>query len=95
MGEWKYKIRLSHIIHCSLGNAYEQSDLGDSYEDTKKKMELIADEIQNHPELPPFILIDYFRNIPEGNCILNYLDYSNKLLEFLFEFADENSIWIE
>lgn len=36
-----------------------------------------------------------FRNIPEGDQVFGPVDYANKLLDRMYDYADDQRIWLE
>jgi hypothetical protein len=43
----------------------------------------------------PQRLIERMRNIPAGDDVVPPVDYANRLLDKVYDFADDNRIWIE
>jgi hypothetical protein len=61
-------------------------------------MNAIADVIEQSSE--PFCffsksLIARMRDIPAGDEVVRPVDYANRLLEHVYDYADEYAIWIE
>ena len=44
---------------------------------------------------PPTVLVSKFRAIPHGDEVLGPRDYANRLLDFMYHYADDRRIWIE
>jgi len=57
-------------------------------------MNKVADAIKGDPSFSSFSLKG-FRKIPKGDDVIGPVDYANKLLDRLYDYADENRIWIE
>ena len=83
MAQWRTKLKIKHLF------THEED-----YESIQKSMNDIADAIENGPtqigiDLKPF------RNIPKGDSIFKPVDYANKLIDRLYDYADDERIWIE
>lgn len=83
MTNWKYRVKLKHLLT-------EKEDL-QSIQDSMNK---IADILEKEPCFEDF---DYsrFRNIPEGDEIVGPVHYANRLIERMYNYADRWKIWIE
>ena len=81
---WKNKVKIKDLLT-------EEED----YESVKRSMAAIADVLYKTPCFAGFKEKNKFREIPEGNEILGPVDFANKLMDRLYDYADKNSIWIE
>jgi len=82
MREWKHKIAIRHLLT-------EKED----YKSVQESMNKIADVLQKEPCFMKFS-IKKFREIPKGDDIMKPVDYANKLLDRMWDYADDNDIWI-
>ena len=39
--------------------------------------------------------VEPFRNIPKGDKVFGPVDYANRLIEKMYDYADDHDIWIE
>lgn len=81
---WRKTVKMKHLLT-------EKED----YESVQKSMTSIADVLDKDVCFQDFLLKKKFRKIPKGNDIINHLDYANKLLSMMYDFADENRIWLQ
>ena len=86
MANWKHHIHLKELF----------TDKED-YESVKKSMNEVADRIEkdNHFDSLDKKFIKKFRKIPKGDEFFKPIDYANKLLSTLYDFADYEKIWID
>lgn len=80
---WKSRIRLKHFLT-------EREDT----ESVRTSMALIADALKEHPAFKRFPVTRFYQ-IPEGDDVIGALEYANKLIERMYDFADRERIWIE
>ncbi len=80
---WKFHVKIKHLLT-------EQED----WETVQATMNKIADVLDANICFTGFNR-KKFRKIPKGDEILGPIDYANKLLEKMFDFADDRAIWIE
>ena len=80
---WQYKIKLKDLFTES-----------EDHTDLQESMNLIADRIRKHPAFAGFN-VRLFRNLPPGNEFFTCVEYANKLIERMFDYADEHRIWVE
>ena len=80
---WLSKVKIRHLYT-------EQED----HKSICQSMNDIADVLSNSLAFHTFQLED-FRSIPKGDHVIGALDYANKLLDRMYNYADENRIWIE
>tara|TARA_R110000868_G_scaffold21307_3_gene88528 strand:- start:1921 stop:2151 length:231 start_codon:yes stop_codon:yes gene_type:complete len=66
----------------------------ESLDGVRRDMAAVADALENSPAFHAFDKTP-FRNIPEGDEVFKPLDYANKLLDRMYDYADRNRIWIE
>lgn len=81
---WIHKVKIKHFLT-------EEED----YESVQKSMAAIADVLYQTPCFVGFKQKYKFKEIPEGNEVLGPVDFANKLMERLYDYADANAIWIE
>lgn len=87
MARWQYHVKMKHLFTRD-----------EDHESVQASMDAIADVIEQSPEAFTFLsksLIARMRNIPAGDEIMRPVDYANRLLEYVYDFADEYGIWIE
>lgn len=80
---WNYKIKLKHLFTED-----------ESYEAVQNSMTAVADVVAKHPAFNGFSVVK-FRSIPHGDDTFGPVDYANRLLARLYDFADDKRIWIE
>ena len=81
---WQNKIRLKHLFTED-----------ESVKSIRASMNAIADELDKATFFRTFSLKKNFRSIPLGDDVIEPLDYANKLLDAMYDYADEHHIWIE
>ena len=83
MANWVHKVKIKHLLTEK-----------DDWQSVQDSMNQIADVLENDP---CFICFDTqsFRNIPKGDEFFGPADYANKLINRMYDFADERRIWIE
>ena len=82
---WSYTVKIKHL--------YTKEE---DYASIQKSMSAIAGVLEKHYAFIPFIpTIKKFYLIPEGDDFFSPVDYANKLLERMYDFADEHRIWID
>ena len=84
MANWRNKIKLKHLF----------TDRED-HESIQASMNAVADELSAAPYFRGFTARKKFRNIPQGDDVLGPVDYANRLLSQMYDYADEHLIWIE
>jgi hypothetical protein len=67
---------------------------GETYAEVQASMSAIADAIDASHACSGFSTAK-FRAIPSGDDTFSPLDYANKYLDELYDFADDRRIWIE
>lgn len=80
---WDYRVKVKHLFT-------EEEDA----ESVRKSMNAIADVLDKEPCFRGFSLLKRFRAIPDGDGFIEPLDYANKLLNELYNYADAERIWI-
>ena len=83
MARWNYKVRIKHLM----------TDKED-YKSIKKSMNDIADVLDKEICFFGFNRKE-FRKIKKGDSVLSSLDYANKLIARMYDYADSHRIWIE
>jgi len=83
MARWFFRVKLTHLFT-------EQED----YESVKKSMKEIADAIKAESCFSGFDTKKFYK-IPKGDDVIGALDYANKLISRMYDFADDRRIWIE
>ena len=80
---WEKTIKIKHLF----------TD-GEDHESVQKVMNNVADVLSGIPEFAglPF---DRFRNIPSDNEWCTPVDAANQLLNYVYDIADSERIWIE
>lgn len=83
---WNSKVKIKHLFT-------DNDDLAS----VQASMNAIADVVAGAPEFRAFPrnYIDRMRNIPAGDEIVPPVDYANRLLDYIYAFADEYRIWID
>lgn len=83
MPVWNSGVKIKHLFT-------EKEDL----ENVRASMAAIANVLDKSP---CFRLFDTknFSSIPEGDSVITPVDYANKLLALMYDYADEHRIWIE
>ena len=86
MTRWTSKVAIKHLL--------EHDD--ESHEATQRSMIAIANALENAPAFACFDRdwIEKMRNIPQGDDFFSPVDYANKLLDRMYDFADSHGIWI-
>jgi hypothetical protein len=80
---WNHRVKIKHLLTEDETHEAVQTD-----------MSAIADVLDGNSL---FILFNTqkFRNIPKGDEVFGPVDYANRLLNELYDFADDMRIWIE
>ena len=81
---WKHKIKVTHLFT-------EKKDL----KSVQKSMNLISEVIEKESFFQNFKDLKKFKKIPKGDEYFGPVDYANNLIEKMYNYADENSIWID
>jgi len=86
MTDWQNYIKVKHL--------FTQNEDHDSIQ---KSMTNIADVLSNTPCFKGFPkdVLAKFTNIPKGDDIFRPVDYANKLIRQMYDYADVMQIWIE
>ena len=82
MTNWRKKIKIRNLFT-------EKEDA----ESVRKSMNEVADVLKEHREFKH--LIQELRNIPDGDEYFTPCDYANKILNKIYNVADEERIWID
>ena len=83
MTNWQHKVKVKHL--------FTENEDCDSI---RQSMMAIADVLDGDTWFARFQWLPKFRSIPEGDVIMRPLDYANRLLDHLYDYADFNRIWI-
>lgn len=83
MPVWGNRVKIKHLLTEDADHATVQAS-----------MNAIADVLDSSPAFVGFGT-KAFRNIPQGDDIFGPVDYANRLLDRLYDFADDRRIWIE
>lgn len=81
---WNHRVKIKHLLTGEEDHASVQAS-----------MTAIADALKGDAWFNRFLSLHKFRQIPEGDDIMRPVDYANRLLERLYDFADDNRIWLE
>ena len=86
MPHWNTKVKIKHLL-----------TEGEGYEEVQANMNAIADVIEKSDAFILFSpsVIRKMRNIPKGDEVFGPVEYANKLLAKMYDYADECRIWIE
>ena len=82
MANWQSKVRVKRYFTDS-----------EDYKVIKCDMAKVARALEK-ANFPPDI-VKPFRKIPKGDNTFSPQDYANKYLERMYDYADDNRIWIE
>jgi len=83
MANWKHRVKVRHLFT-------ENED----HESIKKSMKQIVEVLEKEPCFKYFDL-KKFKRIPKGDDVFGPVDYANKLISKMYDYADDNLIWIE
>lgn len=83
MTNWQHRVKIRHLFT-------ENED----HESVQTSMSAIADVLKNERCFIGFDTLK-FRAIPKGDSEFGPVDYANKQLSRLYDFADYSRIWIE
>ncbi len=83
MTNWQARVKVKHLLTKD-----------EDHESTQATMNAIADVLSREVCFAGFS-IGGFRSIPECDDVFKPVDYANKLLERMYDFADSHQIWIE
>jgi hypothetical protein len=81
---WNHRIKIRHLFTDE-----------ESHEAIQVSMNAIADVLDADTWFVTFLHKSKFHSIPEGNDIVGPVDYANKLLDLLYDFCDNQRIWVE
>lgn len=80
---WIHRIKLKHLFTED-----------ESPESVRAAMAKIADTLDTAPAFSYFNTKP-FRKIPDGDDVFRPIDYANRLIAGLYDYADDHRIWIE
>ena len=83
---WNSKVKIKHLL----------TD-GESHEEVQANMNAIADALESSGVFAGFSrqVIAGMRNIPKGDNVFGPVDYADRYLDKMYDFANEYRIWIE
>jgi len=83
MAQWLYHVRLRSLM----------TELED-WDSVQASMNAIAKVLETSPCFRGFS-VKQFRAIPKGDDVIGPVDYANRLIDRMYDFADQNRIWID
>ena len=83
MPTWNHRVAIRHLY---TGR--------EDWESIQASMTAIAEVLEKKPFFSEFDT-SKFRAIPHGDEVLGPRDYANRLLDFMYNYADDRRIWIE
>ena len=83
MMNWRHQVKIRHLLT-------DQEDATS----VRMSMKEITDVLDKSPCFAGFST-KKFRAIPDGDDVITPLDYGNRLLDRMYDFADEHRIWLE
>ena len=83
MTRWDHHVKLKHLM---IENEDRSSVV--------RSMRHIADEIKKYSCFDLFPVHHFYR-IRRADDVISSLDYANKLIDKMYDYADANRIWIE
>ena len=83
MARWDYHVKVKNLFT-------EKED----HASVQKVMNNVADVIQQEAGFAGFD-VKKFRSIPKGDDTFGPVDYANRLIDRMYDFADSHGIWIE
>ena len=86
MANWNAKVKIKHLL----------TD-GEGHEEVQANMNAIADVIEKSSAFALFSrqTLEKMRNIPDGDEDFAPVDYANRYLDKMYNFADQQRIWID
>jgi len=84
MPDWIYPIWIKHLLTKE-----------EDHSSVQKCMNAIADVLERESSFQGFHEQYQFRDIPQGDNFFGPVDYANKLLDRMYNYADQHRIWIE
>ena len=83
MANWQNRLTLTTLYTNNRDHASIQAS-----------MTAIADKLEAAPFFMGFST-ERFRTIPAGDDVISPADYANKLIDKMYDFADDHRIWID
>lgn len=80
---WKYKVKIMHLMD-------DKEDIAS----VRKNMMEIADALKTYNCFDGFDKSKFY-NIPDCDDVVRPIDYANKLIDRMYDYADTHKIWIE
>jgi len=84
MMQWKYRVKIKHL--------FTKEEDWNTVQSTMKK---IAKALENESCFSFFAEVKKFYKIPKDNEFITPIEYANKLISRMYDYADANQIWIE
>lgn len=84
MANWQHRVKIKHLLTES-----------EDHKSVQASMNAIHAVISKDSWFNRFTSMAKFRKIPKGNDVLGPVDYANRLLNRLYDYADANLIWID
>lgn len=81
---WAYRVKIKQLFTDK-----------DDHASVQASMSAVADVIKNDPAFIMFGGVEKFYEIPQGDDVFGPTDYANKLLERMYDYADDYRVWIE
>lgn len=79
---WHHRVKIRHLFTDQ-----------DDHASVQASMNAIADVLAPDIWFAPFP-VGNFRSIPQGDDVFGPVDYANRLLDKLYDYADDRRIWI-
>ena len=79
---WKYRVRIKDLLNES-----------EDYETIQATMNAIAERLDRAACFSSFNK-QPLQSIPKGDSIFKPIDYANRLLDRIYDYADSHDIWI-
>ena len=84
MAEWRTKVKIKYL--------YTEED---DFDHVQECMNAVAYVLEASGEFGRFPYLHMFRSIPQGDDVFGPNDYATRLLDHMYDYADDNRIWIE
>jgi hypothetical protein len=83
MCAWKYRVTIKHLLTPD-----------EEHHEVQRDMSAVADVLDRELCFAGFNT-SAFRSIPEGDDFFTPSEYANRLLDRMYNYANEHRIWIE
>jgi len=87
---WNAEVKVKHLF---VDSDTENGPIDESHETVQHHMNNVADVLRASGKFINFN-IAAFRTIPQGDGFFTPVDYANKLLDRMYDYADQCRIWI-